>query len=200
MLSNGTLERSQLAAALEAQRAAGSGRIGEWLQKFGYANETDVTRALSIQWAVPMLAVRAARLLEAYTIPRTLLIAHEILPVHYGSGQTKLYLASCNEIDRSMLYQVEQMLGCAVVPCVAAASVVRKELSRIAAPSEREITFDTGQDCIAMARICCSYAMQLQSAEMRAVRCGRFIWVRLQRDKDITDLVFRLKETMFQQI
>jgi len=55
LLSRQQLTPEQLRAALAAQRAAGRGRIGEWLQALGFASEQQVTAALARQWSCPVL-------------------------------------------------------------------------------------------------------------------------------------------------
>src|SRR5205823_131696 len=55
MLSRGDLSDLQLRAALSAQQQNGTGRIGEWIQKLGYAREPQVTAALAVQWSCPIL-------------------------------------------------------------------------------------------------------------------------------------------------
>ena len=81
LLSRQQLTVEQLRAALQAQRTAGRGRIGEWLQTFGFASEQQVTAALARQWSCPVLRVHsyspssgiAARAVPAPQIPLTLL-------------------------------------------------------------------------------------------------------------------------------
>ena len=55
LLSRQQLTADQLRAALSAQRTAGRGRIGEWLQALGFASEQQVTNALARQWSCPVL-------------------------------------------------------------------------------------------------------------------------------------------------
>ncbi|HME36541.1 MAG TPA: hypothetical protein VKF84_14995 [Candidatus Sulfotelmatobacter sp.] len=55
LLSRQQLTAAQLRAALAAQRTAGRGRIGEWLQALGFASEEQVTAALARQWSCPVL-------------------------------------------------------------------------------------------------------------------------------------------------
>src|ERR1700722_20054238 len=55
MLERGWITREQLRAALRAQEAAGTGRIGEWLVEQHATDEATVTRALGLQWSCPIL-------------------------------------------------------------------------------------------------------------------------------------------------
>ena len=49
--------RDDLRAALAAQRAAGSGRLGNWLVRQQSVSEELVTRALGLQWGCPVLGM-----------------------------------------------------------------------------------------------------------------------------------------------
>ena len=55
LLSRQQLTAAQLRTALEAQRAAGQGKIGEWLRQLGFVTELQVTAALARQWSCPVL-------------------------------------------------------------------------------------------------------------------------------------------------
>src|SRR5579864_4467641 len=55
LLSRQQVTVEQLRRALEAQRTAGYGRIGEWLRTLGFVNEEQVTAALARQWSRPIL-------------------------------------------------------------------------------------------------------------------------------------------------
>ena len=45
---------AEVQAALEAQRRARYGKIGEWIEKLGFATEKEVTTALALQWGCPV--------------------------------------------------------------------------------------------------------------------------------------------------
>ena len=55
MLEQGWITSEQLRKAMDAQRAAGAGRLGDWLVTGQGVPETLVTRALSLQWNCPVL-------------------------------------------------------------------------------------------------------------------------------------------------
>ena len=56
MLSRGFVSEAQVQSALLAQRRAGRGKIGQWLQTLGFATEKQVVTALALQYAMPVLA------------------------------------------------------------------------------------------------------------------------------------------------
>ncbi len=61
MLEQGWITRAQLRGALEAQKAAGGGRLGQWLVRQQGVSEQLVTRALGLQWSCPVLGMETAR-------------------------------------------------------------------------------------------------------------------------------------------
>jgi hypothetical protein len=191
LLSHGVIDRLQLESALTAQRRAGHGRIGEWLQKLGYATEREITRALSVQWGCPMLRSTGLQPSPEYFIPSPLSTLYGVIPVHYAAATRKLYMAFSSRIDRSLLYATGQMLECDTEACVIGESLINRELESMRRSVEAEIVFDSAQSSTEMARICCSYALQLRANHMRLARCGHYLWTRFRRPTGAFDLLFR---------
>jgi hypothetical protein len=230
LLSRQQLTTDQLRAALAAQRSAGRGRIGEWLQALGFASEQQVTAALARQWSCPVLRADSwhgetslkhtflnhasfnhASLGEgsahrgssnpgsskagfseagfsnpgsgrAPQIPLTLLLSFFMIPVHYVAATETLHVAFGEGIDYSVLYAIEQMLGCHTEFCLAVPSLVRQQLDALAGPrAESEVVFDRVADSSEFSRIIRSYSLRLSAAEIRLAACGPHLWVRLLR-------------------
>ena len=55
MMHQGWISSSQLRSALEAQRIAGTGRLGQWLVRQKAVTEEMVAKALGLQWSCPVL-------------------------------------------------------------------------------------------------------------------------------------------------
>ena len=55
LLAQGWITHPQLQTALEAQRASGQGRIGDWLTQSCGLPEERITRGLGVQWSCPVL-------------------------------------------------------------------------------------------------------------------------------------------------
>jgi hypothetical protein len=111
MLEQGWIRREQLQRALEAQKAAGRGRVGEWLIRQGATDEATVTRALGIQWSCPVLSIDAGapRSLAAL-MPRLFLDAFGVLPLRVAAGKL-LYLGFEHCLDPIFALAVERMTG-----------------------------------------------------------------------------------------
>ena len=91
MLDKGWITRAQLREALQAQAAAGSGRLGDWLIKQKATDETFVTRALALQWSCPVLPLEAHDAAALTSVmPRLFLDAFGALPLRRGTGKTPL--------------------------------------------------------------------------------------------------------------
>lgn len=202
LLSRQQLTVEQLRLALQAQQVAGRGRIGEWLQALGFVGEYEITAALARQWACPVLRMPnapAPGLSRAPRIPQSLLQAFVMFPVDYVESTATLYIACGERIDYRILYALEQMLQCHTEPCLAPPSVLCRNLQSLSETRhERETVFDgatteTGE----FARIVRSYCARLSASEVRLVRCGSHVWIRLLRQSQgLQDLVMSSSPTI----
>lgn len=184
LLSRQQLTAEQLRLALEAQRRAGSGRIGEWLQTLGFATEQQVTAALARQWSCPVL--RTTRLSPNLTqlpqIPYTLLKTFLMLPLEYVASTTTLHIAVGESIDYSMLYAVEQMLECHTEVCMAPPSFIYEHLQTLSTRRmEKEVVFESVSQEGEASRIIRSYCVRLSPSEIRVAACGPHLWIRMVR-------------------
>jgi hypothetical protein len=111
MLEQGWITSSQLRAALEAQRAAGAGRLGQWLMRQSGIGEQMVTRALGLQWrcAVLPLDFHDAEGLTA-ALPRLFVDAFGALPLRIAAGKL-LYLGFEERLDAVLALAVGRMTG-----------------------------------------------------------------------------------------
>ena len=202
MLSRGQLTRQQLQTALQAQQGSRHQKIGMWLEQLGYASEQQVTTALGLQWACPVLAWKNppdsghSRLL-----PFRLLERFRMLPVQFVSSTRIFYVAFSDGIDYTALYAIEQMLDCRTEACLISRSSMDRELERIGhEPRAGDLLFESWHDPAAMAHITCNYALKLGAEQVRIVGCGDYIWVRLETRRELATLLFRHPPAMPSQI
>jgi len=188
------LTPEQLRAALEAQRRAGHGRLGDWLLSLGFADEHQITAALARQWSCPVLRVdssypRSARLPQ---IPFSLFQSFSMVPVDYVEGAQTLHIAFSEGIDYNVLYALEKMLGCHTEACMAVPSVVRAGLRAWAGSrGENELCFGCLTEDPEMVRILRSYCARVSATEIRLAACAGHLWVRLVRlSRPPLDLLF----------
>jgi Type II secretion system (T2SS), protein E, N-terminal domain len=193
LLSRGQLTNRQLRSALEAQRESGGHRLGEWLASMGYVTEQQITAALGMQWACPVLTAevnpdfRTLRLL-----PFRWLETFRMLPLQFVPSTRMLYIAFSDGIDYSALYAVEQMLACRTEACLISGSAMDEALENGARQrGPGDLLFEGWRDATEMARIICGYVLKLGAKEVRAVGCGGYVWVRLTAGPDRANLLFR---------
>jgi hypothetical protein len=111
MLEQGWIKPPQLRGALEAQKAAGGGRLGNWLVRIQGVDEKLVTRALGLQWSCPVLSLDFYDA-EALTglMPRLFVDAFGALPLRVAAGAL-LYLGFEDRLDPVLALAIERMTG-----------------------------------------------------------------------------------------
>jgi hypothetical protein len=193
LLSRGQLTNRQLRQALEAQQSAGAGRIGDWLQRLGFATEQQITSALGLQWSCPVFPLERSPENEcAQIIPLPLLRDFRMLPVHFTPATRVLLMAFCDRIDYSMLYLIERMLDCHTEPCLVGPSAWDASLAALERRARcDEIVFDRECDPAEMARITRSYLQRLNADDLHLAACGSHLWVRLICADEAMNLIFR---------
>jgi len=198
LLSRQQLTGEQLRTALNAQRDAGCGRIGEWLQQLGFASEFEVTGALARQWSCPVLRNEAAFGAAdcCPLIPLSLLEFFQMMPVAFAAATGTLLVAFSDGIDYTALYAVERMLGYHTEPCLMSASILRERVQALARHRMAgDLFFDRVEDDAECARIVGSYAARISAKELRMARCGKYLWVRLEpATKDAINLVLTCRQ------
>lgn len=195
LISRRQLTADQLQTALAAQRSAGRGPIGQWLQAFGFVTEQQVTAALARQWSCPVFRPSPFSLdtRRVPPIPISLLQTFLMIPVAYVEATATLHIAFGERIDYTVLYAIEQMLACHTEPCLAIPSFVHANLELLGRHRrEDEVVFEHLPDRAEFARIIRSYCARLAATEVRVAFCGPHTWVRLSRHSHPPlDLVLR---------
>ena len=184
LLSRQQLLPEQLRAALDAQRLAGGGKIGQWLLRMQFVTEPQLTSALARQWSCPVLrtdpAFFASRRLPR--IPALLLESFRMIPVDFVEATSTLHMAFGESVDYGVLYAIGRMLDCRTAPCLVGATLLRQGLRALIERRGRaEVVFDQVADAAEFARILRSYAMRLCASEIRMASCGAYAWLRLER-------------------
>ncbi len=202
MVARGQLTYLEVRAALEAQRRARHGKIGEWIEKLGFASEQEVTTALALQWGCPVASsFDPSAIHSPGKIPLPILEAFQMLPFNYVASTNTLCLACGERVDHAALYAIEKILDCRIQPCVAERKSIARQLESMRQlPRPGDVEFGPMNDLAEMARIASSYTARLSPEQVRLSRIGRFIWLRMEvgskawskRRSIATNLVFRL--------
>jgi len=199
LLSRQQLSADQLRIALEAQRNAGYGRLGDWLLSLGFTTEQQITAALARQWSCPVLRINGPfpDPLHLPQVPLTLLESFLMIPVHHVKPTATLHIAFGEGIDYSALYALEKMTGCHTEACMALPSFIRARLQELVRHrGEREAVFECLTDPAEFSRIVRSYCFRIAAREIRLATFGPCVWVRLlQGPRPPIDLLFRAPNT-----
>lgn len=185
LLSRQQLSPELLQAGLNAQRAAGHGRLGEWLRALGFVTEVQVASALAQQWSCPMLRTSSSFMAERSgpLIPASLLERFSMVPVYYVEPTSTLYLAFSEEPSYTALYSIERMTDCHTQACFATPTFVHAQLATLHhGRRENEIVFHHVPEIAEVCGIVRSYCSRLGAAQIRMARCGSYLWVRLVRN------------------
>ena len=190
LLSRGHLTAEQLRCALDAQAASGRGRLGDHLETLGFASEQQITAALGLQWACPVLPQPAESPNCARLIPLRLLQHLRMLPICFIPERRLLHIAFSGGPDYAALHAVEQMLDCRTEACLTGNRALAAGLQLLQQTlREGELVFESCSTAAEIAHIASSYAGKLNAREVRIVACGEYIWIRLQHEEP-TDLLF----------
>ena len=174
--------------AVEAMRngACDYGKIGDWIEKLGFATEQEVTTALALQWGCPVASsFDPAAIQFQSSIPLPILESFCMLPVNYAASTNTLYIAFGERVDHGALYAIERILDCRTQPCVTGHKIVARKLEAMRQlPRPSDVEFGPINDLTEMARIAASYTTRLTPEQVRLSRIGRFIWLRLDLHHD----------------
>jgi hypothetical protein len=179
MLERGWISGAQLRGALEAQRAAGAGRIGHWLVHQQGVNEHLVTRALGLQWRCPVLGMEGHEPESvAAFVPRLFVDAFGALPLRLAAGKL-LYVGFEERLDPALALAVERMLDVRVE-----SGLVKDSLFRPAHSRMLQAKFPGGElvEAISeqvLARELARRVERVRPVECRLVRVHDFFWMRL---------------------
>ena len=181
MLEQGWITTGQLRQALDAQKRAGSGRLGQWLVRQQGVSEQLVTRALGLQWSCPVLPLEYhdAQALTAL-MPRLFVEAFGALPLRVAAGKL-LYLGFEDRLDPVLALAVERMTGLRVESGLVQSSLFhpahRRMLNSRFPPAE---LIETGSEQ-ALAHALAKTIERERPADSRLVRVHDCLWFRMWR-------------------
>ena len=200
MLSRGALTNDQLWRALNEQKQAGRGRVGEWMTSLGFAQQADITAALAMQWSCPLLR-KLPLVTDTCGIPWHLLQSLRMLPIHYSRAASTVHIAFADEIAYPALISVEQMLNVKTEACLTTQRELNCALDALKENREqKEKVFENLRATSEIVAIVSSYAGKLHASEVRLVVCGRHYWARIFCDVQPFDLIFASSKTGLDRI
>jgi hypothetical protein len=179
MLEQGWITSPQLRCALEAQRAAGGGRLGRWLVRQAGVSEQLVTRALGLQWSCPVLALELHDA-ESLTslLPRLFVDAFGALPLRVAAGKI-LYLGFEGRLDPVLALAVERMTGLRVESGLVQESLFRAAHANMLNARFPVVELIEASSEPALVRALAKRVERARPAESRLVRVHDCLWLRM---------------------
>ncbi len=179
MLEHGWISQSQLRCALDAQKAAGSGRLGYWLVRKGAVSEEAVTRALALQWSCPVMQMDGhdATTLTA-VMPRLFVDAFGALPLRLAAGKV-LYLGFEESLDPVLALAIGRMTGLRVETAVVQESLFRPAHARMLETKFASVELVEAVSQAAAASALAKAVERARPVASRLVRVHDCLWLRL---------------------
>lgn len=179
MLEQGWISPAQLRQALDAQKAAGQGRIGEWLMRRCGVREELVTRALGLQWSCPVLPLDAGTTTKLTGLmPRLFVDAFGTLPLRMAAGKI-LYLGFEERPDAALAFALGRMMGLRVESAVVAGSAFRPARQLLMKNQFPGVELVEAVSESALAQAFARAVERMQPVESRLVRVHDWLWMRL---------------------
>jgi len=181
MLEQGWITSAQLRRALEAQKAAGGGRLGQWLVRQHGVNERLVTRALGLQWSCPVLPLEFhdAEALTAL-LPRLFVDAFGALPLRVAAGKL-LYLGFEDRLDPVLALAIERMTGLRVESGLVQGSLFAPAQARMLGARFPRVGLIEVSSELTAAHAVSKAIEKARPVEARLVRVHDCLWLRMAR-------------------
>lgn len=188
MLEQGWINSTQLREALDAQKAAGAGRLGHWLTYRQGVSEQLVTRALGLQWSCPVLPLEFHDA-EALTplLPRLFVDAFGALPLRVAAGKL-LYLGFEDRLDPVLALSVERMTGLRVESGLVQASLFRPAHTRMLNAAFPSVELLEAASEPAVVHALARSIERARPVESRLVRVHDCLWLRMWRKSQAAPL------------
>jgi len=181
MLEHGWITRDQLRRALDAQKRAGTGRLGHWLVRQGAATESMITRALAAQWSCPVLSAEYHDPAGvSAVIPRLFVDAFGALPLRVTPART-LYLGFEESLDPTLALSIERMTGLRVVSGIVQESCFRPALGRMIEAGFPPVELIESVSETAAARALVRCVERSRPVAARLVKVHECLWLRMWR-------------------
>jgi hypothetical protein len=181
MLEQGWINSDQLREALDAQKASGHGRLGDWLIHQVGVSEQLVTRALSLQWSCPVLSFdfHGPEVLSP-VLPRLFVDAFGALPLRVAAGRI-LYLGFEDRLDPVVALAIERMGALRVEMGLVASTQFRLAHKRMLNTSFPKTELVEASSELVVARVLTKIVERVKPLESRLVRLHDCLWLRMWR-------------------
>jgi len=179
MMEQGWITPEQLKQALEEQRVAGGGRLGQFLIRQKAVSEHLVTRALSLQWSCPVLPLpfHDPEGLSPL-LPRLFIDAFGALPLRVAAGKL-VYLGFEERLDAVLALALERMSGLRVESGLVQGSEFRPAHERMLRAVYPQAQLLEASSEPALVRALARSVERARPVESRLVRVHDCLWLRM---------------------
>jgi hypothetical protein len=186
MLEHGWITGMQLRKALDAQKTAGAGRVGQWLVRQQAVEEERVTRALGIQWSCPVLSAEFhdAQAMTAL-LPRLFVDAFGALPLRVAAGKI-LYLGFEDRPDPVLALAINRMTGLRVESGLVDGAAFRSAHARMLAARYPPAGLVEASSDSSLAGALLKAMERVRPAEARLVRVHDCLWLRMWQRRQVS--------------
>jgi hypothetical protein len=187
LLSRGAITQEQLRSALDAQKKAGAGRLGEWLIRQKSVDEEQIARALSSQWNCPVLAgAPHDPAAMAPALPRLLIDSFGAVPLR-TAGRELLYVAFEERIDRCFVLAAERMLGLKVEAGVLRDSEFRRAQQDVLRAGFPKVRLLEAANMRGLIHVFTAMLEERKAVRSQIVRVHDYYWLRIWRNPEVTE-------------
>lgn len=186
LLAQGWISHPQLRSALDAQRASGRGRIGDWLTQSCGLPEDRIARGLGVQWSCPVLGMdgfSAASM--ALVMPKRMVAEFGMVPLRVA-GSRLLYLAFEERPNAAVALGVEQMSGLKVESGLLPGTKFEAARSAVLAAEGVPVHMKLVADRDGLADGIVRAVEQSQPLATRLVRVHQYYWLRMWLESGAT--------------
>ena len=186
LLAQGWISHPQLQTALEAQRATGRGRIGDWLTQSCGLAEDRIARGLGVQWSCPVLTTEGfSPVAMAVVMPKRFIAEFGLVPLRIA-GSTLLYLAFEERMDAAVALGVEQMCGLKVESGLLAATQFQEVRTAVLGAEGVPVQMHPVADRDALTAEIVRALERSQPVATRLVRIHQYYWLRMWLESGAT--------------
>jgi hypothetical protein len=181
MMQKGWITQQQLRAAVDAQKAAGGGRIGYWLMRQQGISEQMIARAIALQWACPVLGMEFHDA-EGLTpvVPRLFVDAFGALPLRVAAGKI-LYLGYEDRLDPVLALAVERMTGLRVESGIVPESDFRPSHTRLLSARFPSVELLEAASEPVLVQAIAKRLERVKPVDAKLVRVHDCLWLRMWR-------------------
>ena len=192
LLSKGMLTAEQLRDATAKSHCLDED-IEVTLTRQGLVDEKQLAAARSAQWGYPMLAPGFVGQMVEIDLPRAILSASKVVPLHCSATPKRIVLGFARRVEHSLIELIEEMTQCRVEPCIITPTGFEEQMERLSTPPDyEELVVDEPGPPDRMARTVGRTAVQVAAREASFAQWRDFVLVRVSGKRGKVDVIFHL--------